>query len=86
MGSAGERCPNCGAYPEDYGPVFYGREQRWSTLANRRSDGALVRVRGRVSFSTIDGLEAGTMRLVETWKARREPWNYQWVGPPLRDR
>src|ERR1700744_3047679 len=28
-GSDGERCPHCGAYPSDYGPILFGYEEVW---------------------------------------------------------
>lgn len=79
-GSAGERCPNCGAYSEDFGPVFYGRECRFVTMATRKATGALVQIIRPLPLFLVDLYE--DFYLLAIWKPRREPWNHEWIGEP----
>lgn len=83
-GSAGERCPGCGAWSEDYGPIFYGRERRIITFVTRVVDGVLVEHQ-RGELLEFEAYDWATAFMRETWVQRSEPWNRAWLGPPARD-
>lgn len=61
--------------------MFFGYEPRWTMMGNRRSDGALVRITRAVGFMDTT-YDHSSFFIVETWKPRREPRNFQWVGDP----